>query len=340
MTTLLLILALLQSIQDVYKSANADFDAGKWADAAAKYEQVLKEDSMHIPSRFNLAVCYTKTGKIDQAIAAYRTLLNQNNTIYEVRINLALLLDQNGKRAEAEQQFEEALLLRPDDVQAELNVGMFYLRGGDTDKAYPHLFRLADKGITSAELYVALSEIEHVRKNEPKSRDYLEKAIQLDPKNTGLLHQLAASYYEGKDYAKAAPVLEQLTKVEPLNPDYFYLLGKCYEQLKRYPQALAALQQVLRIKPDDFETYATISAIFFAQEDWTRAAQALMRMIELRPGEALAHFILATCLDKLGNARQALVHYNEFLKLDDGSNDARSFQARERAKTLDRRLKR
>ena len=65
-----------------------------------------------------------------------------------------------------------------------------------------------------------------------------------------------------------------------------------------------------------------------------------MRVIELRPREALAHFVLATCLDELGNAKDAVVHYNKFLELDDGSNDTRSFQARERAKTLDRRLKR
>src|SRR5437870_5224998 len=133
MKTALLILALLQSVQDVYKSANADFDAGKWDEAAAKYEQVLKEDPSHIPSRFNLAVCYAKTGKTDEAIATYRTLLDQNNTIYEVRVNLALLLDQTGKRAEAGEQFEKALALRPEDIQAELNAGMFYIRGNEFD---------------------------------------------------------------------------------------------------------------------------------------------------------------------------------------------------------------
>ena len=88
------------------------------------------------------------------------------------------------------------------------------------------------------------------------------------------------------------------------------------------------------------EAYATIGAIFYAQEDWARAAQALTRFVELQPREALAHFVLATCLDKLGNVKEALVQYNKFLELDDGSNDARSFQARERAKTLERRLKR
>ena len=340
MKLLLLILALLQSVQDVYKSANEDFDAGRWAEAAAKYEQVLKEDPKHIPSRFNLAVCYTKTGKAEEAMAAYRSLLEQNDTIYEARVNLALLLDQSGKRAEAGEQFEKALALRPDDTQAELNLGIFYLRGEEVDKAYPHLARVADKGVESVELYAALSEIEHSRKNEPKSREYLEKAIRLDPKNTKLVQQLAVSYFEENNYSKAAPLFEQLTKEQPTNADYFFLLGKSYEQLKAYPPALAALQQVLRIKSDYFEAYALISGIFFAQEDWARAAEALMRFLELQPKEAVAHFILATCLDKLGRVKEAILQYNTFLQLDDGSNDARSFQARERARTLERRLKR
>jgi tetratricopeptide (TPR) repeat protein len=340
MKTIILLFLLVQSVQDIYKSANTDFDAGRWAEAATKYEQVLKEDAAHILSRFNLAVCYTKTNKTDQAIAAYRTLLDQNGTIYEARVNLALLLDQSGKRAEAGEQFERALALKPDDVQANLNLGMFYLRGEETEKAYPFLTAAANKGFASAELYVALSEAEHARKNEARSREYLLKAIELDPKNTKLRQQLALSYFEAKDYAKAVPVLEQLTKMEPANSDYLYMLGKSYEQLKAYPQAMTALQQVLQIKPDSVEAYGTIGQIFYALEDWPRAAQALTRVTGLRPREGLAHFVLATCLDNLGNFKEAVLHYNRFLELDDGSNDVRSFQARERARTLERRLKR
>src|SRR5215475_13290394 len=340
MKTALLLLALLQSVQDIYNSANTDFDAERWTDAAAKYEQVLKEDPKHIPSRFNLAVCYAKTGKADEAIAAYRTLLDQNDTIYEARVNLALLLEQSGKRAEAGEQFEKALALRPDDIQAELNLGMFYLRGNDVDKAYPHLKAAEEKGISTADLYIALNEAEHSRKNEAKSREYLGKALALDPANTNIRRQLGVSYFEEKDYADAIPQLEQVVRADPRDADFLYMLGKSYESTKAYSQALPVLQQALRIKPDDVEAYATMGAIFYAQEDWPHAAQALTRVTELRPREALGHFVLATCLDKLGNAKDALVQYNEFLGLDDGSNDTRSFQARERARTLERRLKR
>lgn len=340
MIPLVFALFFLQSVQDIYKSANADFEAGRWADAAAKYEQVLKEDAKHIPSEFNLAVCRTRLGKSEEAIAGYKTLLEQDATIYEARVNLALLLDQTGKRSEAGEQFEKALALRPDDVQAELNLGMFYMRDNNVAKAYPHLTAVSEKGLASVDLYIALSEAEHSRNNEAKSRDYLLKAIALEPTNTNLRRQLGISYFDEKDYTDAIPQLEQVVKADQKDADFLYMLGKSYEATKAYAQALPILQQVLRIKPDSVEAYATIGAIFYAQKDWPLSAQALTRVTQLRPREAVGYFVLATCLDNLGNEKDALVQYNKFLELDDGSNDIRSFQARERARTLERRLKR
>ena len=340
MKSLVFALLLLQNLQDIYKSANADFDAGLWEEAASKYEQVLKGDAKHIPSQFNLAVCRTKLGKPDDAIATYKTLLEQDGTVYEARVNLALLLDQTGKHNEAGEQFEKALALRPNEVQAELNLGMFYMRENNVDKAYPHLTALSGKGVATVDLYIALSEAEHSRKNEVKSREYLSKAIELDPTNTNLRRQLGSSYFDEKDYTNAIPQLEQVVKADQRDADFLYMLGKSYEATKAYAQALPVLQQVLRIKPDSAEAYATIGAIFYGQKDWTRAAQALMRVTQLRPREAVGYFVLATCLDNLGNEKDALVQYNKFLELDDGSNDVRSFQARERARTLERRLKR
>src|SRR5947209_1415555 len=180
MRTIILIFALLQSIEDTYKAANADFDAGRWAEAAVKYGLVLKEDPSHIPSRFNLAVCFTKTGKPEEAIAEYRKIVEQDGTIYEVRTNLGILPEQNGKRPEAAAQFEKAVELRPDDAQAHLNLGILYARDDQLEKAYPHLVAAEKKGLNSPDLYIALSEAEHQRKDEPKSLAYLEKASQVD----------------------------------------------------------------------------------------------------------------------------------------------------------------
>ena len=364
---IILILALLQSVEDIYKAANTDLEAGHWSEAAARYELVLKEDPAHIPSRFNLALCYSKTGNIANAIAAYQKVLEQDGNIYEARTNLAVLLDQTERRSEAGEQFEKAIELRPDDAQAHLNIGMFYMRGQEIERAYPHLTAAAEKGVNSAELYVALSELEHTRKDETKSRTYLEKASELDPANKpvrrqlGIIYreageydkaiqalrpllpearlELALSYFDNKNYAEAAPLFVELVNAEPSNIDYLFLLGRSYAEVKAYPQAIAVLQQVLRLKPDHVEASGTLGSIYYSLEDWARAAQALTRFIELKPGQAFAHFVLATCFDKLGKVKEAVLHYNKFLEYDDGSNDARSFQARQRARTLERRLK-
>ena len=212
---IILILMVFQSVQDTYNSANADFDAGRWTEAAAKYEQVLKEDARNVRSRFNLAVCDTKLTKLEEAIAVYKTLLAQDPAIYEAHVNLGLLLEQTGKRPDAGEQFDKALALRPDDVQAVLNLGMFYLRGNELEKAYPHLVKAAQKGVATIELFAALSEVEHLRKDEAKSREYLQNALALEPNNSSFHRQLAVSYFDARDYVKAIPELEQVVKADP-----------------------------------------------------------------------------------------------------------------------------
>ncbi len=369
MIAFILILALLQLPEDIYKTANADFDAGRWSDAAGKYELILKDDPAHIPTRFSLAVCYTKLGNTDGAIAQYRKILEQDETVYEARTNLAILLDQAGQRAAAAEQYERLAAVRPDDPQAQFRLGMFYARGDELEKAYPHLLAAADKNLTFPELYIALSEAENLRKDEAKSRSYLEKAFQLDPSNKNVQRQLgiiyrdaheyskaievlkpllpesrldlALSYFDNKNYREAIPLLVELINAEGANPnvDYMYMLGKSYMEVMAYPQAVAVLQRVLQVKPDYIEAYGTLGSIYFIQEDWARAAQMLGRFVEFKPNQAIAHFALGACFDKLGNLKEALVHYNKFLEYDDGSNDPRSFQTRQRVKTLERRLK-
>jgi tetratricopeptide (TPR) repeat protein len=326
----------------------------------------LKEDPSHIPSQFNLAVCYTKTGNSTSAITAYRKILEQDEAIYEARNNLAVLLDQAGDPSAAEQ-YEKLVELRPDDIQIRFQLAMFYVRGDDLERAYPHLNAAAEKDLKFPELYIALSEAEHRRKDEEKSRAWLEKAHQLDPSNKNVQRQLgiiyrdarnygkaidllkpllpetrlevAVSYFDSGNYREAIPLLVELTNGEPENADYLYMLGKSYLEVKAYPQAVAVLQRVLKLKPDYLEAYGTLGSVYFIQEDWTRAAQMLTRFVELKPMQAVAHFALGACLDKLGNFKDALLHYNKFLEYDDGSNDPRSFQTRQRIRTLERRLK-
>jgi tetratricopeptide (TPR) repeat protein len=361
MKILLLTLMLFQSIEDTYKAAIADMDANRWTEASAKFEEVLKDDPTHIPSQFNLAISYSNSDKREQAVALYRTILEEDSNLYEAHINLALLLE----GAAAAEEFERAIAIKPEESRTRLAAGLFYMRENQADAAYTHLKKAEDLGLVNPELLIALSEAEHLRKDEGQSLAYLERASALDPANKSVRRQLGIiyreagefgkaidtlkpllpdaklelglSYFDSKKFAEAAVLFEELLQTDPNNVDLLYVLGKSYMEQKQYPKAQLMLARVLQLKPDDVDSYSTMGSIFYFQEDWPHAIQYLLKFIELRPGSAVAHFAVATCFDRLGDAKNAVLHYNRFLELDDKSNDAQSFQDRERARTLERR---
>jgi tetratricopeptide (TPR) repeat protein len=108
-------------------------------------------------------------------------------------------------------------------------------------------------------------------------------------------------------------------------------------ELKLYPKAVVTLQQALRINPDDVDALRTLGSSYFFLEDWAHAISMWEHFIQLKPQQALGYFFTAVSYDKMGNVPQALLNYNKFIEFDDGSDDPRSFQVRQRAKALGRR---
>jgi tetratricopeptide (TPR) repeat protein len=214
-----------------------------------------------------------------------------------------------------------------------------------------------------ADVYLAFSEAERNRGDKKKEAFYLGKAFEIASKDPELQRragvafreigdfdkalellaplgpnlELALVYFDMKQYEKAGAIFKLLAEKEPNNPDYLYMLGKCQFETKQFAQAVPTLQRVLKLNPQDIEAYSTLGTAYYFLEDWPNAIAMLERFAKARPRTALVYFLMATSYDKLGNVPQALVNYNKFLELDDGSNDARSFQARQRAKTLERR---
>jgi tetratricopeptide (TPR) repeat protein len=358
---------LTQSLPDLLKAANADVQAHQWTEAADKYEQILKEDPTHVPTMFGLAVCYANLDQPKRAAELYTKLLEQDPNVYEARVNFALLLEKLDERSAAQEQMEKSLTLRPDDPKAEMNAANFFNAEGELDKAYAHLVAAERKGQKTVDLFIALSQAETRLGHDDKSREYLEKASEMDPGNTDIQHdlgiayrkagnldraiavlkpllpqtrlELALSYFANKNFVEAGQLFEELVRVESPNPDYLYMLGQSYFETKRYSDATSVLVRLVDLQPNYVEAYATLGSVKYLQEDWAGAAAALLKFLEFKPDHAFSHFVAATCFDKLGKDKEALVHYNRFLALDDGASDVRSFQARQRAKALEARIK-
>lgn len=363
----LLLSAGFQNPADLYQSAMEDMKAERWGEAIQKLEQVLKEDPAHVPTQFNLAVSLERAGNRDRAVETYRKLLDQDGSLFEARVNLGILLYESNALPAAEEQFLKAVELAPQSAEVHFWLGSYYLKMQKPDTGWEHLVKAEQLGLKKPSVYIALSDAERMRGHAVPARVYLERATELDPENKAALRQLgvmyrdsgqlsraievfrkledselelALLYFDNKNFIEAATAFEKLLQKEPGNADYWYMLGKSYQQRSQPARAIAALQKCLELNRDYADAYGTLAAVLYAQENWAMTVPVMRRFVELRPKNAFSHFVLATSYDKLGDLANAVLHYDKFLELDDGSNDARSFQARQRSRTLQRRLKR
>lgn len=128
---------------------------------------------------YEAAQAAEKKGDYDQAGAEYREILKLYPQLPEVYNNLGLVYYVQGKNADAIAAFEQVLAAKPDALGANLFLGMAYLRTNQYEK----------------------------------SLQPLQKAIDLNPKDTRPYLNLSVSYSElGRD-VEAARVLEKAAEL-------------------------------------------------------------------------------------------------------------------------------
>ncbi len=70
----------------------------------------------------------------------------------------------------------------------------------------------------------------------------IEKMLEADPLNEGLLALAALTYYSSEDLEKALYAYEKLISIDMRSPEYHYCIGNTYYRLGRKEEALQEWQ--------------------------------------------------------------------------------------------------
>lgn len=153
----------------LFDEGNACYGEGRFAEAAARYQQVLELAPAHPESHNNLGAALTDLGRVDEAIACYLRALHLQPEYAEAHFNLGnafrglshhtaalccyqhaielqpdrpnfynnlgLALGKLGRLDEAEASYRNALQLAPDDPQSWTSLGLVLAELGRTDDA-------------------------------------------------------------------------------------------------------------------------------------------------------------------------------------------------------------
>jgi serine/threonine-protein kinase len=121
-----------------------------------------------------------------------------------------------GRRDKARFAADEALRLQPDLPEGHLALGFSYYYG---DRDYQHAlaeFEIAKRGLPNeAEAYMAIGAIQRRQGKWTESTSNFEKAVALDPKNTGFLYNLGFSYVAQGNFETADKIFDRALAVSP-----------------------------------------------------------------------------------------------------------------------------
>ncbi len=131
------ILALRPDRAEVWNNlGNVLKDQGKFDEAAVQYERAVALNPGLLQTYNNLGNVLREQGKLDEAVARYEQAIAPRPELAEAYDNLGKVLKEQGKFKEAAARYEQALALRPDFAEAHYNRSdLKTFRPGDPDLA-------------------------------------------------------------------------------------------------------------------------------------------------------------------------------------------------------------
>jgi len=128
-------------VGEYLKQGNDLYAQGRFAEAAALYQQALRVDGGNVSARVNLGNAYFALDRLDQAAEAFRESLKTAPNDADVHSNLAAVLFRQGAVDEALSEAQSAVKLKPDLAEGHYILGVVYRQKGDTQRALAELQR-------------------------------------------------------------------------------------------------------------------------------------------------------------------------------------------------------
>ena len=160
-----------------------------------------------------------------------------------------------------------------------------------------------------------------------EATQHYEKATALYPKFLQAQLRLGTTYMDLQQWDKAEAALRRAVEIDPKAANAYLALGELYHQQKKGPEAEKALQDGLAIEDRSWQGHLTLGRVYYdmalkVKDDaqsrplLEKSYEQVKRALDLNPQLAAAHLLKGNLLMRVRRAPDALVEFEEYLKLD------------------------
>ncbi len=185
----------------------------------------------------------------------------------------------------AEQAYQKALKLRPEDQGSRFALSLVQIRLGH--------------------LNAAQKDLEHLLKLQPE-----HKAAKI---------QLARIFFKKEQYGRALAIYEKLLKSEPQNASFYKQAARCALQLNRVKQAQKLFEKALQHNPRDIETSVLLFNLLKKNDQWEKCLNVINQAMVYAPQDKRLYLARGDVHLTLQKYLEAKEDYLKALSLGDSS---------------------
>jgi tetratricopeptide (TPR) repeat protein len=281
----------------------------------------------------HLAEAQLATGSFDAAEASFRRAIELDPKSASSELGLGRALARQEKPAEAEPHYRRAAELDPSYRDALLELASLYEKKGQAAEAVAIFKEFPNNAAAQREMAQLLLASKQYTDAIPQlEAAYAKSGTQAN--RVALVKALLAV----KQVDKAMPLLEQSVAAEPANYDLRMLLALTLRDRKQYQAAASQFLEAAKLKPSEPQTWTDLGGMLYLSGAYPQALAAFDKARELGENTPGTWFFRAIILDKLKQLKPALEAYQRFLSLSQGAHPDQEFQARQRARILQREI--
>ena len=220
------------------------------SDTAEKMlKKVIKMNPNIAKAHKDLGIIYLNKRLFDYAEEEFQTALNLAPDDFEILFEYGNYLYSVSKNIEAEKYYGEALERNPQNVLALTFMGLNKLILNKLDEARDYIMKALEVESNHEYVQFCAGRILYAREEYEEAKRYLIRAVEQNP-DIETQNTLALTYFKLGEFNTALNIFENIDSKRPHNTSILMEIARCYEALGNNDKALEYLEKVVAIFPD------------------------------------------------------------------------------------------
>ncbi len=305
------------------KRALALHQQGALAEAAALYQDLLRQDPVQPDALHLLGVLVGQAGQADAGIALIQRAIKVRPHSPDYHGNLANLLQAAGRMELALASARRAAELDPRHAGLQVNLGNLALALDLPEEAASAFARALALDARSAEAHLGLGALSSRRGEVAAAEAAWQRSLELRPKLPEAHANLARSRQASGDFEAAVRHYRQALEQRPGDAALHIDLGTALHAQGEFTEALASHQAALAIEAESIPALSNVGAALHQLRRFSEAEAVHRRVLEREPQHVAALTHLGAALAGQGREDEAIECQRRALARNPDCADAR-----------------